>query len=87
MTNFPIISTHVVSERNQGIAMAIINRFEIQQGRYLAFYLGVPVCNDNYTSVCLWVQKESLRIPKRYDTIGDLMNGFLNLLPQSIFGG
>jgi len=66
--------------------MYLVERFEIKQGYQLAYYLKVPICNDNYSAICLWVQQQSLLTTKRYKTIGELASGFLKLLPQSVFG-
>lgn len=83
MSNYSVLAS--VSERNQRIAMHLIERFEIKQGYQLAYYLKVPICNDNYSAVCLWVQQQSQLPSKKFKTIGELANGFLRLLPQNIF--
>ena len=83
--NHPVITSYWVSERNQVIAMWLIDKFEIQQGYSLAYYLKVPICNDNYTAICLWVQRQSQAVPKKYNTVGELAAAFLDLLPQHVF--
>lgn len=75
------ITIHWVNERNQSIAMWLIDLFEVRQGYGLAYYLKVPICSDNHTAVALWVEKCSLQHPKQYDTLGELKKGFTSLLP------
>jgi len=79
--NHPVMTEKVVSNRNQRIAMWLIEQFEIRQGYGLAYYLKMPICNDNYSAVCLWVQYHSLLQPKQFYTLGELRQGFAKLLP------
>ena len=74
-----------VNERNQQIALWLIEKFEIQQGYDLDYYLKVPIRQDNYTAVYLWVERQSQAAPKRFNTLGELASGFLATLPQSLF--
>lgn len=85
MNKYPIISKFVVSGRNQVVAMYLIERFKVNPGYGLAAYLDVPTCNDNYTAIYLWVQYQSLLVPKKYNTLGELALGFIRQFPQEVF--
>jgi len=80
-----LVTAPKVSLRNQEIALWLIEKYEIQQGYDLDYYLKVPYRQDNFTAVCLWVERQSRITPKRFETLGDLARGFLNTIPQHLF--
>ena len=84
----PPVITHLgVTTRNQHIAMWIATKLNVRQGYNLAYYLKVPIGNDNYTALCLWVQYQSMLVPKKYHTTLELLKGFKDLIPQYKFKG
>jgi hypothetical protein len=85
MNNHALVANWI-TPRNQGIAFWLIKKHKIQQGYRLAYYLKVPICSDNYTAICMWVQYQSQRNTKKPSTLGELSAHFRDLLPQTLLG-
>lgn len=83
MSNHALV-TNWITERNQEIAFWLIEKHKIKQGYRLAYYLKVPICNDNYSAICMWVQYQSQKKVKRPKTLGELSSYFKSLLPKQM---